>query len=152
MRRITTLAAAAATILGAQAAAQSGYGSVGATVNEGFDDVGLTGRVGADLAQYFAIEGEGNYFFDSEVGYFGGYGVGKFPASEQITLLGRLGYGVLTNFDGGSEDGFAYGVGAEFAVNPRGAVRADYTRLDFGDGTDEGFLSVSYVFRFGGAQ
>lgn len=151
MKRFLACAIAASVIVG-HADAQEMYASIGATTNDGFDDGAVTARYGAAFTEYFGAEAEGSYFFDGEFGFFGAYGVGRIPAGDRVTVLARVGYGLYTDFDD-SEDAIAYGVGAEYAVTPSGAVRADYTRVDAGEGFDEeGFFTLSYVFKFGGAQ
>ena len=177
MRRIIITAASATAALMGTATAQEAHGSIGGIVNEGFDNVGVVGRVGYDFTANFGIEGELNYFslddefdpgdgadVDVDVFSYLAFAKAQAPVGERVTVFGRLGYGGITvdadvEIDGvsesnsESEDAFAYGVGAEFAVTPNGAVRADYTRIDLGDaGGDEGFFALAYTFRFGGAR
>ena len=156
MKTILAATVASTVLLGAQAAAQAGaksiYGGVGATTNEGFDDGAVTGRVGSTFGEHFGAEGEVSYFVDSEVGFAAAYATGRLPAGGRLTILGRVGYGLFTDLDD-AEGALAYGIGAETPAGPRGAVRADYTRIDAGDGFDEeGFFTVTYQFRLGGAQ
>lgn len=174
MKTILSAAAIAAALLGT-ASAQEAHGSIGLIVNEGFDDVGVAGRFGYDFTSYLGVEGELNYYsadedsidgagdLDVDADIFGYFAFAKAqaPVGERVTLFGRAGYGGVTvdvdvegfGSESESEGAFAYGVGAEFAVTPSGAIRADYTRIDLGDDFgDEGFLSVSYAFRFGGGR
>ena len=174
MKRLIFAAAAATTTVLGTAAAQEAHGSVGLVVNEGFDDVGVAGRFGYDFTEFFGVEGELNYFSlsddelddlagtDIDVNLFGYFAFAKaqYPVNERVSVFGRLGYGGLTidvdaegiGSESDTEGAFAYGVGAEFAVTPNGAIRADYTRIDLGDaGGDEGFFGLGYTFRFGGA-
>lgn len=162
-RALTITAALAAATLGGQAAAQQAYGNVGGVVNEGFDEFGVQARLGYDLpdqAVAIGFEGEVAYFNvdvlgqDFDVLNLAGFAKVGTPVTPSVSLFARAGYGlteVLDTPDGvdGSESDFAYGVGAEFAVAPRSGVRVDYTRYE---AVDEGFLSLNYVFRFGGAQ
>ena len=161
---VTILSSLAVATFGAQAAAQQAHAGIGAVVDEGFDELGFTGRVGYDLNRNFGIEGELNYFsvdtFGTDVDVFTyiAFAKAQTTVTPQISVFARLGYGGLTadadGLESESEDAFAYGVGAEYAVTPSSGIRADYTRYDLGEGggDDEGFLSLAYVFRFGGAQ
>lgn len=83
------------------------------------------------------------------------YLVGSYPVSENVELLGRIGFlrGELSGEASGtkvsvSDDAFAAGVGVRYF--PKGGVhglRADFTRAEFEDG-DVDQISVSYVRRF----
>lgn len=179
MKRIFLTAAAIAATATSQAVAQQAHGSLGVIVDEGFEDFGAVGRVGYDFSSYFGIEGELNYFalddddvnlgpgvdVDADVFGYLAFAKAQAPVGERLSVFGRVGYGGITidvdvDVDGvgsesasESEDAFAYGVGAEYAFTPTGAVRADYTRLDLGDGVgDQGFFALSYTLRFGGAR
>ena len=88
----------------------------------------------------------------------GAFGVARVPVTGRLTGLARLGYhitDVATEVDDGltvtetsnSVDGLAYGVGVEYALNRRDAIRADYTRYD-GTGLDADALSIAYLRRF----
>ena len=150
---------AATAILGAAAPAMAqdngGYVNVGV---EAFDFLGtswnLTARGGIELAEYFAIEGEGrvgvidgDFDFKTSVG-FAGYGVVKLPASESFDLFARAGYHYTdTNF--GDGDGFAFGAGAQFNFGDDYAngIRLEYTNLD-GDGGSADTFGISYVRKF----
>jgi hypothetical protein len=83
------------------------------------------------------------------------YLVGAYPVSENVELLGRIGFlrGELSGKSGSTkvsidDDAFAAGVGVRYFPNGGvHGVRADFTRADF-DGNDVDQLSVSYVRRF----
>ena len=160
MKTILTAAAGALALFGT-AAAQEGHASIGVQVNEGFDDVGVVGRGGYDFTPTFGLEGEVSYTpvevfdIDADVLIYGVFAKAQTNVTPRVSVFGRVGYGGVTvdadGFDSETEGGFGYGVGAEFALNQTGGIRTDYTRYD-GDGFEEGFFSVSYVFRFGGTQ
>ena len=164
MKNALAAAAALATVLGGHAAAQQAHGSLGVIVDEGFDDLGAVGRVGYDFNANFGVEGELNYFSTDVVGVdvdvfaYIAFAKAQTNVNERVSVFARLGYGGITadpdGFESETEDAFAYGVGAEYAVAPNGAIRADYTRYDLGEGggDDEGFLSLSYALRFGGPR
>lgn len=123
----------------------------------------LTLRGGYDFTEYFGVEGDLLVGLGDE--NIGGadvsldYGLGAYaklqaPLTENFSVFGRIGYvywdaeasgGGITLSD--SDDGFAYGVGAEWAFNGPNAVRFDYTRYDF-DGAESDGYGVSYVRRF----
>jgi hypothetical protein len=155
MRTCITLAAAAAALV-STAAAQNAYGDIGLAVNEGFDDLGVVGRLGYDFNATFAAEGEVSYFNvesfggDFDVMNFAGFVKGSIPAGG-ASIYGRLGYGIVKVFDlpdgaDDTADDFAFGGGAEFPIGPRSGIRVDYTRYE---AVDEGFFSVGYAFTFG---
>lgn len=94
---------------------------------------------------------------DNQVAAFGTY---RFPLSQRFALKPRIGYhrtqiGVdvalngQTGSDSGSFDGLAYGLGAEYDLSPRDAIRADYTAYAV-DTDDIGYdsVSVAYLRRF----
>jgi hypothetical protein len=112
----------------------------------------ITGRVGVDLTPNFAIEGEGSFGvkddsgteLDSELGVFV---VGKLPLSPSFELLGRVGAARIETSPGGSEDGVAYGAGAQWNLTSIDGIRGDWTRHDYDAGDVDAF-SLSYVRRF----
>lgn len=133
------------------AAAQSTYGALGVTFDDGVTDLGATGRIGHDLNSVASIEADATYLFGPEVGTIAGFVKGRVPVTPRITLHGRLGYGFVRNgeFDI-DDDAFAYGLGAEAALSARNAVRIDWTKFDAGGGGSDGLLTLSYSWRFGG--
>jgi len=112
----------------------------------------ITGRVGVDLTPNCAIEGEGSFGvkddsgteLDSELGVFV---VGKLPLSPSFELLGRVGAARIETSPGGSEDGVAYGAGAQWNLTSIDGIRGDWTRHDYDAGDVDAF-SLSYVRRF----
>jgi hypothetical protein len=83
------------------------------------------------------------------------YLVASYPVSENVEILGRLGFlrGELSGKSGNTEvsiddDAVAAGVGVRYFPNGGvNGVRADFIRADF-DGNDVDQLSISYVRRF----
>lgn len=168
------LSTAAALIAASAASAQTPEGQFNLGAGYTFLDVdgvefdALTLRGGYDINEYFGVEGEAliglgdesetvaGINVDASLEYsLGAYAKGQYPITDAFSVHGRVGYvvaeieasaaGVSASED---EDGVGYGVGAEYAFNGLNAVRADYTRYDFGDDAEADGYSVSYVRRF----
>ena len=146
---------AAALVAPGLAHAQEGaYVGLGYTQFDG-DDVsvgGVTGRVGYRFHPNFAAEAEASFGVDDDDGVeldnsVGVYGVGILPVSQQFDLFGRVGYH-SSESNVAEEDGVAFGGGAQFNVNERFGVRAEYTRL-VGDDDAVDTFGASAVFKFG---
>jgi outer membrane immunogenic protein len=171
------LAAAALTLIAAPAMAQSisspdFRGSIGYTQLDGDDgDLGaITGRLGANFNRYVGVEGEVSFGVADDDFNLGGvqgtveheydaaaYAVGTLPVNPNVELFGRVGYGttqIETSIPGASvtTDGESvnYGAGANWFIDGRNGVRADWTRRDFSDdnGGELDTYGVSYVRRF----
>jgi outer membrane immunogenic protein len=168
------LALAIPALAGAQTAptGTSYYGSLGyagASV-DGYDLGAIQGRLGARFGQHFGVEGELSGGVTGDKTSIGGvpvkvdlqhqaaiYGVGYLPLSSNIDLIARVGYGeskvkastvngVSAAADGNS---WNYGVGGQYHVDDKNALRADYTRHDFQDsGANADVWSVAYVRKF----
>lgn len=168
--RIFALAVLSATAFAAAPAFAQDAAPGNVYVNLGYshnwdDDIGnglLGGRVGYQVNDNFAVEAEAgigivdddfggvNYSTDAALGAFV---VATAPVSDNVTLLGRIGYthswqeaeiaGITIDEDDGS---FGIGVGAQFAIDDVNAVRVDYTRYTENDGLNA--LGVSYVRKF----
>lgn len=174
MRNIL-LATAALTLIGAPAMAQEPVspitGSVGYTQldTDGGDLGAITGRVGYDFTRNFGVEGEASIGVkDDDITFAGvdgkiehdwdaaAYGVAKLPINPNLELFGRVGYGttsVTASVPGASvsADGESvnYGVGANYFIDGRNGIRADWTRRDFrGDGGEADAYGLSFVRRF----
>lgn len=174
--RNVLLATAALTLIAAPALAQEPgsrvTGSVGYTQLDGDSaDLGaVTGRLGYRFTPYFGIEGEASIGVkddDITLGAVNGtvehdydaaaYGVATLPVNENLELFGRLGYGTtsikadVAGFTA-REDGESvnYGVGANYFIDGRNGIRADWTRRDFrDDGAGElDTYGLSFVRRF----
>ena len=174
--RNVLLATAALTLIAAPALAQEPgsrvTGSVGYTQLDGDSaDLGaVTGRLGYRFTPYFGIEGEASVGVKDDDVSFGGvngkvehdydaaaYGVATLPVNENLELFGRLGYGTtsikadVAGFTA-REDGESvnYGVGANYFIDGRNGIRADWTRRDFrDDGAGElDTYGLSFVRRF----
>lgn len=162
MKTLMIAASAAALALAAPALAQaqSVYGNIG-YANVDVDPVNLgaiQGRLGVDVTPNFAIEGEAAFGVadDTILGTsvelshsFGIFLVGKVPVSESVDLFARAGFSsaeVDVGGTTGSEDGAAYGVGAQVFFTENDGVRFDYTRYDYGGDAD--VWAVSYVRKF----
>ena len=167
-------ASAVAVSLGATAHAQSsdGYVNIGVEAIE-FDAYTLTGRLGYNFTEYFAIEGQAGFGIIDDEEDFGtaeietgldfnvaGFGVAKFPVSPQFDVFARAGYhyseisvevddGFTEASDTFDEDGFAFGFGGQVWIDPArlNGIRADYTNFDV-EGDDFDVWSLAYVRRF----
>lgn len=166
------LSTAAALIMASTASAQTttdGQFNLGAGYTyldgDGVEFDALTLRAGYDFTPYVGVEGEvlvglgeedlgGG--FDASYNYgLGAFVKGQYPINEQISLFGRVGY-VWAEIEASGlgatvteeEDGAGYGVGAEYAFNGLNALRADYTRYDFGDDSEADGFSLTYVRSF----
>lgn len=138
---------------------------------------GLEGRVGYDFGRILGAELEGSIGvideketindaalgdvqlssgFDYNVAAFA---VARLPLSQRVSVHARGGYdfrslSVKGTADDGTSgkttidlDGFAYGIGAEYALSPRSGLRLDLTSYDNEFGASES-VSASYVRKF----
>ncbi|MDQ0463907.1 hypothetical protein QO010_001678 [Caulobacter ginsengisoli] len=136
------------------------YGNVG-YAGISADDVNLgaiQGRIGAQFTPHIGVEGEVAFGVkdDTVLGTdvkldneYGIYAVGTLPVNDKFDLLARVGYARAEADVGGtsgSDDGVAYGVGAQYSFDGKNGVRADYTKYDFLGDAD--VWSVSYVRKF----
>ncbi len=108
----------------------------------------ITALAGYKFHQYFAIEGRytatlgdlraNNTDNDWDMTNIALYLKPQY-AFNQVALYGLLGYGQVDFDDGTShtEDGFQWGLGANFAATDMIDVFIDYTRLYDGDGFDD---------------
>ena len=152
------------------------YGTLGATLYDVDSDVfGIQGRVGWQSASYYGAEVEGSFGvndddqrFDFGTGtvdaksgvdtQIAAFAVGRYPVSDKFNVLGRVGYhntDIDVEFDDGttvledsfSDDGLAYGVGAEYAFDRKTSLRADYTIYDL-DGANADSVSLAVARKF----
>lgn len=161
---IVATAAAALALVAAPASAQDSsdikvYASIG-YVALGDSDVTLGGaqaRVGF-RGEHFGVEAEGSIgvvddsLFGLDVdldNQFAGYVVGYMPVSENVDLIGRIGYGtfqVSTPFGSGDAQTTNFGVGLQYNMDGGNGFRADYTYMS-GDGNAY-MAAVSFVHTF----
>ncbi|WP_026942316.1 outer membrane beta-barrel protein [Hellea balneolensis] len=149
------------------------YGTLGASMYDVDSDVyGIQGRLGYQSASLLGAEIEGFAGLTEEketagattvkagVDYTAGaFGVLRSHLSPKLAVHARGGYhltdisgevitgGVSTDVDLERQDGFAYGVGAEYSLSTRDFIRADYTRYDQDLGTNDS-VSISYGRKF----
>lgn len=150
------VAALAAMLLApvAMSASAQIYINAGLTGYQFDDDHGptaFTGRVGYDIGQYFAAEGEAGFGIIKDNGYtveseFGAFALGKLPLSANLHAFGRIGYSFINASDNFEGDGFAWGIGGQYRWGKMG-VRAEWTRHENDDESVDG-LSLSYVQGF----
>ena len=164
------LGLAAAGLFAAPAMAQDAqsYGTIGVKTIE-FDTYSVEGRLGYNFTDFVAVEAQAAVGVISEddegVSINEDWNVGAFvkgsaPISEQFAIFARLGYAVTQfgveagSFDESeSFDGFAFGAGVEFDLNPVSGVRLEYTAYDFGSVEDidvgtADTVSLAYVRKF----
>jgi hypothetical protein len=142
----------------------------------GKDLGGITLRAGADFGKYFGVEGEATFgttdvdnhgtVFNSRLHLdqsYAGYGVVRYPVLPKANIFARGGYGhtdltagvtpLLTGQETTAKagvDSWNYGAGAEYFIDGKNGVRAEYTRMDFVTRglNDADTWSVSYVHKF----
>jgi hypothetical protein len=148
------------------------YGSVG-YANFGQSDVNLDtiqGRLGYRFNNYAGVEGELAAGIGSDKTTIAPgldaktklrhqeaiYGVGFLPVSPKLDVIGRVGYGstkVRTKIAGvsnsDSAESWNYGAGAQYHVDAKNGIRADYTRQNYlGENGHADVWSIGYNRRF----
>lgn len=149
------------------------YGTLGASLYDVDADVyGIQGRLGYQSASLWGAELEGFTGLTSEedtvgtitakagVDYtLGAFGVLRSNLTPRWSVHGRAGYhftdlfgevtsgGVTTDVDLDTQDGFAYGLGTEYALSQRDFIRADYTLYDQDLGKNDS-VSIAYGRKF----
>ena len=143
----------------------------------GEDLYGVQGRLGYQFNRFLGAEVEGSIgvvddtdpltlaggaIVDQEIDIdtsIAGFGVLRYPLFGRLSGLSRIGYHStevdleLTDAAGVSADtsfntdGLAFGTGLEYALDPKTAIRVDYTVYDF-DGPDADALSVAVSRKF----
>lgn len=125
----------------------------------GGDSFQRTVPVTADLVGTINVDADADLDVDS---YFGAFARGILPVNDQFDIFVRGGYGtakakasavgttsLLPGFainaeDSQTADGFAYGIGAEYHINERHGIRADFSAI----GSDATFVSLAYAVNF----
>ncbi len=166
MLKMLLSAGAAAAVLATGAYAQDGQAYIGLGVSrvdaEDVDLNALNVRLGADLTEFFGIEGEGMIGIGDDtiagVKVKLNYGLAGFvraraPLGDGFSVHARAGYGWFeseASFGGltvsDDESGFGYGVGAEWMFAGPNGLRFDYTRFNLDD--DVNTWTLTYVRRF----
>ncbi len=148
------------------------YGNLGVVNYDKDSNVyGLQGRLGYQSSGILGAEVEGSFGVSDDketVGAItaqagidysvGAFALAKVPIVNGLSVHGRGGYHITEasiEIDDGVDvvkasddaDGFAYGVGAEYAFSPRSAIRLDYTRYE-GEGDDLEAISLGYSRKF----
>lgn len=156
---------------GRRAEPSHAYGSIGVTKYDIEDDIlGLQGRLGYQATPYLGLEAEGSFGvteddediggvpYEAEVNHqLAAFATARLPIGDGFSLRGRIGYhttdySITTDVAGEpqfeeSDDGIAYGIGAEYAINPRDSIRIDGTIYDI-DGSNMDSVSVAYQHKF----
>jgi outer membrane immunogenic protein len=166
MLKILLSAGAAAAVLATGAHAQESQAYIGlGGARFDAEDVNLNAlnvRLGADLTEFFGIEGEGYVGVgdDTTAGVtiklnygLAGFVRARAPLGDGFSVHARAGYGWFETEGsmGGvtvteDESGFGYGVGAEYMFAGPNGVRFDYTRFNLDD--DVNTWTLTYVRRF----
>jgi hypothetical protein len=149
------------------------YGTLGGTMYDFDGDIyGIQGRLGYQSASVLGAEVEGSFGVSDEsttvgatTGKLGvdyqlaGFAVARAPLGNKFSVHSRAGYhvtqfggeettaGVTTDIDIDSQDGFAYGIGGEYALGPNKAIRLDVTRYNVDGGGLES-LALGYSQKF----
>ena len=78
-------------------------------------------------------------------------GVGTFPLGNNLSVLGKLGFAMWDADAGifGSDDGtdLTFGVGVQYDLNPKLAIRGQWQRYDVSD-EDADLFSIGLIYRF----
>lgn len=116
------------------------------------DSVGLRLRAGAQVNDYFAVEGHlgtGGSDGPADLDYLvGGYAKGILPVAPEVRLYGLLGFTEVDLDSAGRENGLSYGAGGEFDVAPQLSIGADYIRYLDKSGGNFDAASVGVRYRF----
>ena len=138
---------------------------------DGLDDANPTAigvKIGASISKNFAVEARlGTGLSDDSVSvlgvpvsikvdnFYGVYGRGILPLSDQASIYGLLGYthGKLKgDFTGGSvsisDSDVSYGIGGDFAVTPTVSLNVEWARLFKGDDFKVDGLTFGVSFKF----
>lgn len=103
------------------------------------------GYIGAEVEATTGVTNQDEIDLDYSVAAFG---VLRAPVTEQLNLLGRVGYNTANIEDQFHVDGVAYGAGVEYNFNRQNGLRVDYTRYDIEDFGNADSVSVAYLRRF----
>lgn len=153
--KIALATAAIAGFASTASAQDSGaYLNVGIDTFE-FDVYNLGGKLGYNISENFAVEGQGSFGVSSKNGEkvdysAGAFGVLKAPLGEQVEAFVRGGYYFAQIGNGNRNadfDGFAVGGGLQYFFTGQDGIRVEYTYLD-GDGGGADTFGVSYVRNF----
>ena len=158
-----------------QTSKESGvYGALGATTYD-FDNYGVDVKLGYNFNKNFGVEAQGTLGLTEDsspvcdqpecaTGTYkteytvGAFAVGRIPLSDQFEVFARAGIhntknnvkisNVLgTDYDVDST-GFAGGGGLQYKLDPKNAIRAEYTYLDYRDEGWSGTATIAYVRKF----
>lgn len=162
MKALLAAAAGIALLASASAASAEYYASAGYSQLSG-DDVDLgsvNGRLGYNVNPWLGVEGEAALGVKDDTvsgvkvelkHQLAAFAVARAPLGEGFEVFGRVGYASTKLEAAGtsdSEDGLAYGVGAQYNFGLNG-VRFDYTKFDFGSGNgDADSYGLSFVRKF----
>lgn len=167
------MVAAAMTVVSAPAFAQGMYADVGyqyISIDEDGAEADLgavTGHVGYNFSEWFALEAEGGIGVQDETfnvlgtdvdislnHIVGAYARANVPLGQRAGLFARVGAvnaevevsgGGFS--DSGSDSGVGYGAGGEFMFTPTFGIRGEYTRYDIED-LEADTATVAAVFKF----
>lgn len=137
---------------------QTGYSGIDSST--GFGVLG-----GASVGENFAVEATYNNLGDANIpgstvklsgSLITGAVVGSLPVTDELSLLGKLGYAISSVSTPGnsvSRGDIIYGIGAQYSVSKTVALRVNYDFFKVGDGTityrtkDSALMTVGAVFK-----
>jgi outer membrane immunogenic protein len=153
--------------------ASAGYTFLSPTGERDADIGALTVRGGYQINPYVGVEAEGAFGVDD--GRFatgagargsygldysiGAYGVARYPVTDRLDVFARAGV-VHARFNGKAtianttvrfddkNEWLAGGAGVQFNIDPKNAIRAEYTRLEDNNDLDIDTFGVSFVRKF----
>lgn len=142
------------------------YASLGMVAYDTINDnYGVQARLGYKITPTIGIEAEGSMgIIDDDMNgvdlgtkYAAGlFAIGRIPVTKNLSGLLRGGYH-YTEFKQKSAplvadlktDGFAYGIGIEYAISHKDSIRVDYTRYETKSlASDSDAASIAYVHKF----
>ena len=109
--------------------------------------IGLYGRVGMPLGERFHVSGRAGYAITeidvtNTATFTSVDDLGDTDDTNDVTTVQTV-----TQSQGGSDSGFAFGGSLRYSFNPSSAIRGDYTRYNFGDANAD-VITVSYQHTF----
>ena len=112
---------------------------------DNFGSVNVDADADLDVKNYFGIFARGILPVSDQFDIFvrGGYGTAKAEVSAVATTDILQGFSANVS-DSQSANDFAYGVGAEYHINERHGIRADFSAI----GSEANFFSLAYAVKF----
>lgn len=100
------------------------------------DSAGFFARAGIEATTHVSFEGDAGFALSDDVDLLiGGFGVARYPVSDVVDVLARVGLARVSG-DDVSTVGVAFGPAVEVSVTPKIALRAGATFYDAGPSVD----------------